>query len=113
MIESAGVTIRQPIAGGALPGRTPATLHIRIAAPVVSTNTQIRLSAIGRPIWSSEGQGQREQPEITVLLPPWLLEENARRPVELEVTSLGDYGPTSYLLFPVIPPPWARVARRD
>jgi hypothetical protein len=113
MIESAGVTIRQPIARGALPGRTPATLHIRIAAPVVPTNTQIRLSAIGRPIWSSEGQGQRERPEITVPLPLWLLEENVRRPVELEVTSLGDYGRTSYLLFPVIPPPWPRVARRD
>ncbi len=112
-IESAGVTIRQPIARGALPSRAPATLHIRIAAPLVPTNAQIGLSAGGRALWSSTGRLDRDRPLITADLPAWLLEANARGAVELQLTSAGDYGPFSYLLFPVIPPPWSRAARRD
>jgi hypothetical protein len=38
---------------------------------------------------------------------------NSREPIELELTSFGSYGETQYLLFPVIPPPWRRIAVRE
>ncbi|HKD10462.1 MAG TPA: hypothetical protein VKE50_00230 [Thermoanaerobaculia bacterium] len=112
-IESAGVTIRQPIGQGALPARGPATLHVRIAPPLVPSNAQIALSARGRELWSSAVQLDRRRLVITVELPDWLLEADARGPIELVLTSAGDYGRFSYVLFPVIPPPWGRMAHRD
>jgi len=46
-------------------------------------------------------------------LPDWLLEANRAGPADLTFVSLVGYGPHSYLLFPVIPPPWSTPARRD
>lgn len=111
-IESAGVVIRQPIPARACPAKVPATLHIRIAAPL-PTAAQVTLSVEGREIWSTEAAGHRERPEITAALPLWLLEENARRPIELELRSTGNYGASSFLLFPIVPPPWGRAAHRQ
>ena len=42
-----------------------------------------------------------------------MLAENQRGPVEISLLSTGSYGDTSYLLFPIIPPPFAHTARRD
>ncbi len=112
-IESAGVAIRQPIGKGALPTRAPATLHLRIAPPLVPSNAQIELAAGGRKFWSSVGQPGRQRLVLTADLPAWLLEANQRGPIDLVLTSAGDYGEFSYLLFPVIPPPWGRAAHRD
>jgi hypothetical protein len=50
---------------------------------------------------------------VTIPLPDWLLEANRAGPADLTFVSLGGYGPHSYLLFPVIPPPWSTLARRD
>jgi len=48
-----------------------------------------------------------------VEIPVWLIQENRLRPIEISLLSTGSYGDTSYLLFPVIPPPWAARARRE
>jgi hypothetical protein len=112
-IESAGVVLSQPISRGALPATGPATLHIRMAAPSpLPGAARMAVSVKGRRIWASE-QDSSERPVIAVPLPSWLLEENGRTRVEFEVTSLGNYGPYSFLLFPVIPPPWGRAAHRQ
>ena len=47
------------------------------------------------------------------MLPQALLDANRAGPVSLELHSTGSYDPTHYLLFPVIPPPWGRTARRE
>jgi hypothetical protein len=112
-IESAGVTIRQPIGRGALPSRAPATLHIRIAPLLVPTGAQVELAANGRKFWSSVEDVDRQRPDVAIDLPFWLIQKNRQGPVELELTSAGDYGPYSFLLFPIIPPPWQRPAARD
>ncbi|HJW13094.1 MAG TPA: hypothetical protein VJ776_00280 [Thermoanaerobaculia bacterium] len=111
-VESPGVVLRQPISRGALPATEPATLHIRIAAPSSSSGARMAVSVKGRRIWSSEDESADERPVIAVPLPPWLLEENGRAGVELDVTSFGDFGTYSYLLFPVVPPTWGRTADR-
>ncbi len=114
MIESPGVTIRQPIPTARLPEREPATLHIRIATPVLPSATQLDvLGPGGRLLYSSAGDSNRERPFLTIPLPAWLLEANRKGPVELSLRSQGGFGPTSYLLFPVIPPPWGAPARRE
>jgi hypothetical protein len=111
-IESAGVTLRQILPRGALPTRAPATLHLRVAAPDPNGGAGWTLKASGREIASSETTDRRAL-STTVSLPTWLLEENRLRAIDLSLYSKGSYGETSYLLFPVIPPPWARSARRD
>jgi hypothetical protein len=114
IIESPGVTIRQPIPAACLPGRAPATLHIRIAAPLVPSAAHLDVLGPGqRLLYSSAGDTNRERPFLTISLPGWLLEANRNGPVELLLRSQGGYGPTSYLLFPVIPPPWGASARRE
>ena len=111
-IERVGVTLRQRIPRGGLPTSAPATLHIRIASPDAGSSTHWTLSASGRAMASSE-TGDRRKPTITVDIPSWLLAENQRGPVEISLLSTGSYGDTSYLLFPIIPPPFAHTARRD
>ncbi len=114
MIESPGVTIRQPIPAARLPEREPATLHIRIATPLVPSAAHLDvLGPAGRLLYSSAGDANRERPFLTIPLPPWLLEANRKDSVELSLRSRGGYGPTSYLLFPVIPPPWGSSAQRE
>ena len=111
-IETAGVKITQPLPRGSLPAHGPATLHLRIASPDPNSGAGWRLAASGREILSSEGVDKR-RPVLSANLPDWLLEENRQRSVDLSLVSKGAYGDTSYLLFPVVPPPWARLAQRD
>jgi len=111
-IESSGVVIRQPIPRRALPARAPATFHLRIAPPLVPSNADLVVRVDGKDLFSTASLLSRERPDIAIPLPQWLLDQNGREAVELELVSVGDYGETSYLLFPVIPPPWGRAARR-
>jgi hypothetical protein len=110
-IERAGVTLRQTIPRAALPSRVPAVLHLRIAPANPNSDVRLTVSA-GRTILFSSPGGSR-QPEISFALPPQIVDENRRGPVELAVTSSGSFGEESYILFPVIPPPWVASARRD
>jgi hypothetical protein len=113
-IESPGVTIHQPIPAARLPEREPATLHIRIATPLVPSAAHLDVFGPGaRILYSSDRDANRQRPFLTIPLPAWLLEANRNGPVELSLRSRGGYGPTSYLLFPVIPPPWGAPARRE
>ena len=114
MIESAPLKIRQPIPRGALPEKAPATLHVRIATTLLPSNANLTISGPGsRLLYSSLNDLTRERAYVTVALPEWLLEENRRGAVELELSSEGGYGKYSFLLFPVIPPPWSKPARRE
>ncbi len=113
-IESPGVTIRQPIPAAHLPKREPATLHIRIATPVLPSAAHLDVFGPGgRLLYSSAGDANRARPFLTIPLPGWLLEADRKGPVELSLRSRGGYGATSYLLFPVIPPPFGSMARRE
>jgi len=112
-VESSGVVLRQRIPRGAFPGKSPATLHLRIAPPLPSSGAHFTLSVEHRLLFSSQSDPDRRRAAVTVALPQWLLDENARGPIALEVVSTGDYGDYSYLLFPVIPLPWSQPARRD
>jgi hypothetical protein len=114
MVERAGVVLGQPIARGALPSRAPATLHIRIATPLLPThaNLEVRDSA-GRLLYASDADAARQRPEVTIALPQELLDENQRGGTALRLTSNGRYDSLHYLLFPVIPPPWGRPASRE
>jgi hypothetical protein len=110
-IEGAGVRIRQHIGKGALPSQAPATLHLRIAPPLLPSAAHFELRGpAGRLLYSSAGDRSRERPAVTISLPQDLLDVNSREPIDLELTSIGSYGETQYLLFPVIPPPWRRSA---
>jgi hypothetical protein len=114
MIETSGVRVVQPIPKGALPRRGPATLHVRIASPLMPPSAQLEIFGPGsRRLYSSLEDPARQRPYVTIPLPDWLLEVNRAAPVELSFVSQGGYGPHSYLLFPVIPPPWSTPARRD
>jgi hypothetical protein len=64
-------------------------------------------------LYTSRTDHARQRPFVTVPLPDWLLEANRQGPVDLLLVSTGGYGPTDYLLFPVIPPPWGKGARRE
>jgi hypothetical protein len=112
-IESGGVRIRQWIPKGALPARGPATLHIRIASPVVPSPAHLMVLGPDRTVlYTSEEDADRREPAITAALPQSLLDANAADPVEIEVVTFGSFGEFQYLLFPVIPPPWrARAVR--
>ena len=50
---------------------------------------------------------------MTVPVPAWLAADNASRPSELVLVSFGEFGSDHYLMFPVIPIPWAPAATRD
>jgi hypothetical protein len=113
-IERAGVRIRQHVPRGALPDRAPATLHVRIAPPLLPSAAHFELRGpAGRLLYSSAGDRRRERPAVSISLPQDLLDVNAREPIELELTSIGSFGETQYLLFPVIPTPWRRSAVRE
>jgi hypothetical protein len=113
-IERAGVRIHQHVPEGALPGRAPATLQLRIAPPLLPSAAHFELRGpAGRLLYSSADDRMRDKPAIAISLPQEVLDLNSRQPIELELTSFGSYGETQYLLFPVIPPPWRRSAKRE
>ncbi len=113
MIEAPGIRIQQTIPRGALPGSGPATLHVRIAAPLLPTSTGLTLfGTAGEILLAGGAPWDRRRSYLTVDLPPVFLELNRAGPVTFEIASGGTYAPTQYLLFPVIPPPWSAAARR-
>lgn len=113
-IESAGVRIRQRIPKGALPAQEPATLHVRIAAPILPSPAHFMVLGPDRAVlYTSENDADRREPAITAQLPQALLDANAAGAVEIEVVTFGSYGEFQYLLFPVIPPPWRARAVRE
>jgi hypothetical protein len=113
-VESSGVRLVQPIPKGALPSRGPATLHVRIASPLRPPAAHFEILGPGsRRIYSSLEDSSRQRPYVTIPLPDWLLEANRAGPADLTFVSLDGYGPDSYLLFPVIPPPRSTPARRE
>jgi len=112
-IESPGVVLTQAVPKGALPDRPPATLHIRIAPAALPTAAHLEVFGPGkRRLYDSRNSPSRHSADISVPLPGWLLEQNAREAVTLELVSSGDYGAFQYLLFPIIPPPWGSPAKR-
>ena len=114
-IEATGVTLEQWIPRGALPAPrrgVTVTLHVRVASPVPDGGAHFSLSADDHVLYRSAGDSDRTRAYITAPLPAEVLEKNARGPVTLRVTSTGIYGPDSYLLFPIVPPPWRAGARR-
>jgi len=112
-IERAGVTIRQPIPRGSLPRAEPATLHIRIASPIVPSAAHLEVRGPqNRLLYSSVTDPDRRRPAIRVALSQAILDENRNGPIELELASVGSYGDFHYLLFPVVPPPWRSGAER-
>jgi len=111
-IESAGVTLRQPIARGSLPA-PPSTLHLRIAPPLLPTGAQLLVRGPGGGVlYSSLEDPHRNRPQISIAIPDWLAASNSKEASTIEVSSLGSYDRYHSLLFPVIPPPWAALARR-
>ena len=113
MIEAPGIRIRQTIPRRALPASGPATLHVRIAAPLLPTSTGLTLFGnAGEILLAGDAPWDRRRLYLTVDLPPAFLELNRAGPVTFEIASGGTYGPTHYLLFPVIPPPWSAAATR-
>lgn len=112
MVESAGITLRQPIARRGLPP-PPSTLHFRIAPPFMPTNAQMLVRGPGgRVLYESSADPRRDQPDIAIPIPAWLAAANSNDPTEIEITSFGSYDREHFLLFPVIPPPWDRAAQR-
>jgi hypothetical protein len=113
LIESSDVTLEQEIPRSALPDRAPAVLHIRVAAPLVpgSADLEVRDSR-ARLLYVSPRDSSRGRPEISIPLPQDVLDENRHAPIHLRLVSTGQYGPTQFLLFPVIPRPWAAPTRR-
>jgi hypothetical protein len=114
-VETAGIRIDERVPRGALPAHSPATLHVRIASPVLP-------SAAGFAILDSEGRALFDTdhapfdpawPDIAVSLPESILAANRSGPVVLALESRGAYDPTQFLLFPVVPPPWKSSARRE
>jgi hypothetical protein len=113
MIEAPGVRILQTIPRGALPGSGPATLHVRIAAPLLPSSAGLTLfGTAGEILLAGDASWDRRRSYLSVTLPPAFLELNRARPVTFEIASRGIYAPTHYFLFPVIPPPWSAAARR-
>ena len=113
-IEAEGVTLRQRIPRGALPRQGPATLHLRVAAPVLPTGAHMRVTGRdAEELYSSLTDGDRQRPDIHFAIPQWLLDANAQRSVELRIVSAGSYDRFHFLRFPVVPPPWGSAARRD
>jgi hypothetical protein len=108
-IESSGVRIGQTIPRGALPGKEPATLHVRVAPLLVPTKAT--LGVLGPSIerlWT----GPFEGPFLTIAMPHALLVANRLGPIELAFVADGDYDSAHFLVFPVIPRPWASPAFR-
>jgi len=114
-VETAGVRIVERVPRGALPAHGPATLHVRIAAPVLPSAAGLAIrDSDGHPLFETDrAPADPARPDITVSLPESILAANRRGPVVLTFESRGSYDPTHFLLFPVVPPPWETSARRE
>jgi hypothetical protein len=113
IVERAGVRITQEIPEGALPEEGPANLHVRIASPVLPTDAGLEVFGPGAiRLYASAEDPHRERPAITIPLPDAVLEANRRGPIAIDLVSTGRYDPVHFLVFPVIPRPWASPARR-
>ncbi len=113
LVEQAGVRISQTIPRGALPERPPATFHVRIATPVLPTEAGLEVFGPGGiRLYSSADDPHRERPAITLALPDSVLEANRRGPVAIDLVSTGRLDAFHFLLFPVVPRPWAAPAHR-
>jgi hypothetical protein len=112
-IERAGVRIDQTIPRGALPKKTPATLHVRITPLVLPTNAHLEFRGPGGELlFTTRSEIGREMPYVSVSLPASLLRSNRAGDVALTLVSVGDYDSVHCLLFPIIPPPWSAEASR-
>ncbi len=113
VLEAAGVRITQPIARGALPRTSPATLHLRVGRPVWPSAAELEILGPGRRRLYASSEGSGDAAYLTIPLPVLLIEENRNRAVELELVTSGAYGPNHFWLYPVVPPFWAPSARRE
>jgi hypothetical protein len=113
IIESAGVEIVQRIPARSLPPRSPARLHIRIAPSMLPSGAQLIVSEPGVGLlYDGQGEPDRSGPVISMDVPQMVLTRNREADVELHLRATGVYDAFHFLLFPVIPPPWADRARR-
>lgn len=113
LVEKAGVTLRQELPRGALPYGA-STFHIRIAAPLVPAPVAARvMDPDGRALVPCQGGlTAAREPVVAFAIPESLSRANRERRLFVDVTGVGTFGQTEYLLFPVIPPPWGASARR-
>lgn len=111
-IETGGVTVRQRIPPRAFPAHGPATLHLRLAPTDPRSAAHFVVRAEGRELYRSFDEPARHRPIVTIPIPSWLQETNARQSVELEIVSSGSYPSFAYVIFAVIPPPFGQGARR-
>ncbi|MEO8432748.1 MAG: hypothetical protein ABI592_14660 [Acidobacteriota bacterium] len=112
-LDSAGDAISQTIPRGEIPpGRS--TLHVRIGAAELPSGARYALEGPGgRPI-ALAPEATPDRAFATAEIPSWLAAENASRDVDVRVVASGELGPGSFLLFPVVPPPFCRRrAQRD
>ena len=114
-VETSGIRIVERVPRGAFPAHGPATLHVRIASPVLPSAAGLAIrDADGHALFETTRGGEDPaRPDITVSLPDSILAANRRGPVVLTLESRGNYDPTHFLLFPVVPPPWEASARRE
>lgn len=113
ILEASGLRLTQAIPRGALALPGPATLHIRIATPVLPSAVRWTVSGpSGEPLLDSDGASPAE-PFLTIPIPEALREASRRGGLELRVATSGPYDAVHYLWFPVIPPPWGSGARRE
>jgi len=113
-IEAPGIRIAQTLPKGALPMAQGSVLRIRVAPALVPSNAGLSvLGPSGEVLYDSRGDTDRRRPFIEMPLSPEILAANQRGPVTLTLVSAGDYGESQYLLFPVIPAPWAPSAERE
>jgi len=112
VIERAGVVIEERIPRRALPSAAPATLHVRIAPPEPHMDAGLAIELGGRVRYRSAPGEIRRRPVLTIPLTAEDLAADSAGPLTLRLVSDGIYGPFSFLLFPVVPTPWRRGARR-
>ena len=69
-VESSGIRLVQPIPKGALPSRQPATLHVRVASPLMPPAAHFEILGPGsRPLYSSAEDPARQRHYVTISLP--------------------------------------------
>ena len=105
-IESAGVAISQTIPRGAIPAAGPSTFHVRIGAPEIPAGARYSIEGPGGRALEPAPGSTPERAFATVAVPAWLAAANASGDVEIRIVAAGELGPGSFLLFPVVPPPW-------
>ena len=113
ILEASGLRLTQEIPRGALALPSPATLHIRIATPLLPSSVRWSVSGpSGEPLLDSDGASPAD-PYLTIPIPETLREASRRGELEIRMATSGPYDAVHYLWFPVIPPPWGSGARRE